>query len=108
MEAMRLPHPEDLEVFLRVIAGGGFSAAARALHVTPGAVSKQIARLERALDVRLFERSTRRVRPTPEGEAVAEHVREALGHLERITEVAASSRAVLRGPIRVTAPAPFG
>lgn len=105
---MAVPRSDDLAVFLRAVDRGGFSAAAHELHVTPGAVSKQIARLERALGARLFERSTRRVRLTEEGRAVTTHAREALSHLDQIAEVIGRSRGVLEGAIRLTAPAPFG
>lgn len=47
---------------------GGFSAAARRLGLTPAAVSKNVARLERHLGVRLFQRTTRQLRLTSEGD----------------------------------------
>jgi DNA-binding transcriptional LysR family regulator len=108
METFHLKNLDDLVVFLRAIDRGSFSAAARELHLAPGTVSKQIARLEQLLDVRLFERSTRKVKLTDEGRAVAVHARQALLHLEQAAEVAAESRRTLTGTLRVTAPAPFG
>lgn len=108
MERIAPAHLDDFTAFLRVIDRAGFSAAARELHRTPGAVSKQIARLERALGVRLFERTTRSLRLTSEGADVAGHAREALAHLDLVAEVAARSREILAGPIRMTAPTPFG
>lgn len=57
----------DMAVFSHVVAVGSFSAAARELAVTPSAVSKQIARLERRLGVRLFHRSSRRLSLTAPG-----------------------------------------
>jgi DNA-binding transcriptional LysR family regulator len=48
-----------MEVFVQVVDLGGFSAAARALRMTPSAVSKLIARLEARLGTRLVNRSTR-------------------------------------------------
>ncbi|PAM39267.1 LysR family transcriptional regulator, partial [Acinetobacter baumannii] len=44
----------ELEVFVRVIETGGFSAAARSLEMTPSAVSKLVARLEQRLGTRLL------------------------------------------------------
>ena len=59
----------DMAVFARVVEAGGFSAAARQLGTTPSAVSRQVARLEGALRVRLLERTTRKVRLTEAGTA---------------------------------------
>jgi DNA-binding transcriptional LysR family regulator len=49
----------NLESFLRSAELGGFSAAARRLALTPAAVSRNVAMLERNLGVRLFQRTTR-------------------------------------------------
>jgi DNA-binding transcriptional LysR family regulator len=57
----------EMDVFVRVVELGGFSAAARALAMTPSAVSKLVARLEARLGVRLLNRSTRQVQLTAEG-----------------------------------------
>ena len=59
----------EIEVFVRVVEEGSFSSAARALRMTPSAVSKLIARLEARLGARLISRSTRRLQLTPEGTA---------------------------------------
>ena len=48
-----------LESFLRTVEAGSFSAAASRLGVTPAAVSKHVAKLERSLGTRLFRRTTR-------------------------------------------------
>ena len=54
-------------VFLRVVDTGSLSSTARSLGVSTSAVSAALARLERKLAVRLLDRTTRRVSPTPEG-----------------------------------------
>lgn len=59
----------EMSVFVRVVDGGSFSAAARALATTPSAVNKQISRLEERLGVQLVQRSTRGLRLTDAGEA---------------------------------------
>ena len=105
---MNLRNLEDLTVFVRVVERQSFSAAARDLHLTPKAVSKQIARLEQALGVALFERNTRSLRITDEGRAIAERVRVALGVLDEVQELAVGDSQELRGTIRLTAPMPFG
>jgi DNA-binding transcriptional LysR family regulator len=57
----------EMEVFVRVVEQGGFSSAARISRMTPSAVSKLIARLEKRLGVRLINRSTRVLQLTSEG-----------------------------------------
>lgn len=58
----------NLESFVRSAETGGFSAAARRLALTPAAVSRNVAALERNLGVRLFHRSTRKLTLTEAGE----------------------------------------
>ena len=58
----------NLESFIRSGVCGGFSAAARRLGLTPAAVSRNVAMLERNLGVRLFQRSTRSLTLTEDGE----------------------------------------
>jgi DNA-binding transcriptional LysR family regulator len=58
----------NLESFIRSAECGGFSAAARRLDLTPAAVSRNVAMLERNLGVRLFQRSTRKLTLTEDGE----------------------------------------
>lgn len=103
-----LDHVGDLRVFLAVARLGGFSAAARELELSPGAVSKQIARLERVLDAPLFERNTRHVALTPEGRKISVHAREVLRHLEQAFDVASTGRESVAGRVRLTAPFGFG
>lgn len=57
----------EMEVFVRAVELGGFTAAATACRMTPSAVSKLVARLEKRLGTRLINRSTRRLQLTPEG-----------------------------------------
>ena len=56
-----------LSVFVRVVDTGGFSAAARDLGMSKSAVSKQVAKLENRLGVRLLNRTTRRLSATEAG-----------------------------------------
>ncbi len=58
----------DMEAFVKVVDLGGFTQAAKALALTPSAVSKLISRMEARLGARLINRSTRRLLLTPEGE----------------------------------------
>ena len=67
MARLEVNRSGELEIFVRVIELGGFSAAARACGMTPSAVSKLVARLEQRLGARLLNRSTRQLKLTPEG-----------------------------------------
>ncbi|MDH0127160.1 LysR family transcriptional regulator [Brucella intermedia GD04153] len=99
---------DDLMVFVRVVDCGSFSAAARSMDLAPTTVSKQIARLEKQFGTSLFERNTRRLKITDEGQAIAERARGAIALLEEASEIARAGSADLSGTIRVTAPVPFG
>lgn len=55
-----------MRVLVRVVEAGGFSAAARQLGVAPSSISRQINELEAELGVRLFHRTTRKLRNCPE------------------------------------------
>jgi DNA-binding transcriptional LysR family regulator len=58
----------EMAIFVQAVELGGFSAAARALRMTPSAVSKLVARLEKRLGARLIHRSTRKLLLTAEGQ----------------------------------------
>jgi DNA-binding transcriptional LysR family regulator len=64
-----------LDAFVASVDEGSFSAGARRLGITPPAVSKSVARLESGLGVRLFQRSTRSLSLTAEGERLYRQVR---------------------------------
>jgi DNA-binding transcriptional LysR family regulator len=59
----------EMDVFVRVVDLGGFTAAAREFRLTPSGVSKLVSRLEARLGSRLVNRSTRKLQLTPEGQA---------------------------------------
>jgi len=97
----------EMEVFVRVVEQGGFSAAARALAMTPSAVSKLVGRLEARLGVRLLNRSTRQVQLTPEGSVFHERSVRLLADLAEAERGAAANDAP-RGRLSVNANVPFG
>ena len=76
----------NLESFVRSAEAGSFSAAARRLGLTPAAISRNVAMLERNLGARLFQRSTRKLTLTEAGEHFLQAVR---GHLEGLQEAIA-------------------
>src|ERR1700721_1539719 len=97
----------EMEVFVRAVELGGFSLAARALRMTPSAVSQLVARLERRLGARLINRSTRKLLLTSEGQAFLERAHSVLADLDE-AERAVTAGAVPRGLVRVNCNVPFG
>ena len=97
-----------MEVFLRVVETGSFSAAARDLRMGQPAVSKTVAALETRLGARLLNRSSRRLQPTEAGEAFYERARRALAEADEAETAARSLATGLAGRLRVCAPVTFG
>jgi DNA-binding transcriptional LysR family regulator len=97
----------EMDVFVRVVDMGGFSAAARTLRMTPSAVSKLMARLETRLGTRLLSRSTRTLQLTPEGTAFYESSLRILADLEE-AERGAGAAEQPAGRIRLNTSASYG
>nr|WP_155712541.1 LysR family transcriptional regulator [Pseudoduganella dura] len=82
----------NLESFVRSAESASFSAAARRLALTPAAVSRNVAQLERNLGVRLFQRSTRGLTLTEAGERFLQAVSGGLDSIQgAIAEVTAKA-----------------
>jgi DNA-binding transcriptional LysR family regulator len=107
MARLEINRSGEMEVFTRVVDLGGFSHAARALRMTPSAVSKLIARMEARLGTRLVHRTTRKLQLTPEGEAFYHRSVAILADLAEAEREAAAG-ATPRGRLRVNANVPFG
>lgn len=97
----------EMEVFVKAVEMGGFSAAARAYRMTPSAVSKLVARLEARLNARLVNRSTRRLQLTPEGCTFYERSVRLLADLDE-AEQGASAGELPAGRLRVNVSVPVG
>lgn len=93
----------SLRCFVAVVQTHSFSSAARQLRVTPSAITKHVQRLENAVNVALFHRTTRRISVTDAGERF---YNQCLGILAQIDSVAATmvSERELSGHLRITAP----
>ncbi|MGB6103297.1 MAG: LysR family transcriptional regulator [Pusillimonas sp.] len=90
---------EEIEVFVRVVEYGSFSATAEKLNLSPSGVSKLIQRLENRLGVQLFYRNSRQLRPTEEGELLYRQGRgaiETLDNAESSVSVRHSHSGILR------------
>lgn len=99
---------DEMTAFVSVVDEGSFAGAARALSLTPSAVSKTVGRLEQRLGTRLLTRTTRRLSLTAEGETFLLRCREILASIEAAEAEAARSSDVPRGHIRVSAGAAVG
>ena len=92
-----------LRAFLATAEEGSLSAAARALGLTQPTLSRQVAALEEALEIMLFERIGRSLNLTTAGMELLEHTR-AMGDAARRVALAASGQAQsIEGRIRITA-----
>lgn len=94
----------DLYYFHAVVTYHGFSAASRQIGVPKGTLSKRVARLEERLQVRLLERSTRKLRTTSVGQAFYEQCQAVLAGAEAAEAVAAQAHAEPNGMVRVSCP----
>lgn len=93
---------EDFAAVRAIVAAGTFSAAAERLRVAQPALSRRIARLERELGGRLFDRLPRHAAPTALGEALAEAGARVLAEVERARDDAAAIARGAAGRIRMS------
>ena len=93
----------SMRVFERVVAEGGFAAAARVLEMSPPVVTRLVADLEEHLGTRLLHRSTRRVALTDAGQAYLNRVRNILQDIEEADAAASAHTQELTGVLRVHA-----
>ena len=94
----------QIVAFVRTVELGSFTAAAKALGVSPSAVGKSVQRLEDELGVRLAHRTTRRLQLTEAGQDYFERCRRALEALEEAERSVSASHGEVRGRLRVDAP----
>jgi DNA-binding transcriptional LysR family regulator len=100
--------PADLGFFSVLATAGSLSAAGRELGITTAAVSKHLALMESRVGVPLINRTTRRMSPTPEGEAFLEHARRILSEIDDLEQLLGVSKAMPKGLLRVNATLGFG
>ena len=98
----------DVAVFVRVAEGSGFTVAARALGVPKSTVSRSLVRLEKALGVRLVQRTSRSLALTDAGKAYYERVRGAVASVSDATADVVDMGTEPRGTIRITSPVDVG
>ena len=98
----------NLESFVRSAETGSFSAAARRLALTPAAVSRNVALLERNLGVRLFQRSTRKLTLTEAGERFLVEIGSNLDALQAAIASVSNDRSEPAGVLKVSMAPTFG
>jgi DNA-binding transcriptional LysR family regulator len=91
----------SMTTFVKVVEHGGFSAAARALDMSPSMATTHVQALEERLGVRLLNRSTRRVGLTEVGQAYFERCVQILAELDDADQVAQVLHSTPRGTLRL-------
>ena len=97
-----------MEVFVRAIASGSLSAAARAMGMSPAMAAKHLDALERRLGVTLVSRTTRKLSLTEPGQRFREAAERMLADLLEAEAAATASTTRIDGLLRVNAPVSFG
>lgn len=100
--------PAQLAMLAKVVDLNGFSAAARALGVPKAAVSRAVADLEKALGVRVLERTTRRIALTAAGRLVYPHARRVGEEADAARTAIGKLQAPEGRPLRVAADPTYG
>jgi DNA-binding transcriptional LysR family regulator len=98
----------ELNAFIAVVEAGGFSAAARTTGDSQSAVSKAIGALEKRLSVMLFNRSTRRVALTDQGQRYYDRIKPLCDEMQDADSELTASTLGISGLIRIAASATFG
>jgi DNA-binding transcriptional LysR family regulator len=91
----------SMATFVKVVESGGFSAAARALGISPSMVTTHVRALEERLAVRLLNRSTRKVSLTEAGHAYYERCLQILTDVEEAERIAEALQSTPRGTLRL-------
>jgi DNA-binding transcriptional LysR family regulator len=95
-------------IFVRIVDEGSLTAAADALGMSSPSVVRALAALERAMSVRLMNRTTRRSSLTDEGREYYERCKRVLAEVEDADASISARRAEPSGRLRLTAPVAYG
>jgi DNA-binding transcriptional LysR family regulator len=98
----------DLQLFIRTAETSNLSQAARHLNLSTATASASLKRLEEKLATRLFVRSTRSMRLSPDGEIFLDYARAALAQLSEGEALIGANKLALRGTIRVAVSSDLG
>ena len=111
MSAFSEDNPLDIDainLFIHTAKAGSFAASARSRNIDPSSVSRTISALESELQIRLFQRSTRKLSLTEAGERYLQHVEPLVEGLVDAAEQARLMHSAPKGRLRVTASQSFG
>lgn len=95
-------------MFVAVLDGGSFAAAARRLGTSSGQASRLVARLEADLGVQLLNRTTRALAPTEAGQVYYARMKDLLAEMEALEQSVRSQSGLAAGQLRIAAPVTFG
>ncbi|MCB1476150.1 MAG: LysR family transcriptional regulator [Rhodobiaceae bacterium] len=98
----------EIETFVRIVEAGGIGAAADRMGVAKSAVSRRLKDLESRLNVRLINRTTRRLSLTETGRAYLERCQRIMADLDEADDSASQTHGALSGRLRIAAPLSFG
>src|SRR3984885_12475317 len=99
---------QELKAFLAVVEAGGFSSAARATDDSQPAMSKAISALEKRLGVALFNRSTRSVTLTDQGQLYYDRTKPLVEEMEDVDNEMTNSTLSVTGLVRISVASTFG
>jgi len=94
-------------IFANVVTKGSFSSAAKFMGIPVATVSRRVAELESELDVRLLERSTRKLRLTEAGATLYEFVSRGVEEMDAGLLALSENEQDLRGRLRLSMPPSF-
>jgi DNA-binding transcriptional LysR family regulator len=99
---------DNIRTFVRVYELGSMSAAGRDLRISPAVISARISQLEDHLGVRLFQRTTRSLTPTEQGQSFYRGATEILEAVESAEAQIVNITENLRGSLYIAAPLGVG
>lgn len=99
---------EDIEMFVRIVEAGGIGRAADQLGLAKSAVSRRLAELENRLEIKLMNRTTRKLGLTEAGSLYYERALSVIDSVAEMNHLTARTDSTLEGTLRLAAPMSFG
>ncbi|MGJ8678989.1 LysR family transcriptional regulator [Paraglaciecola sp.] len=99
---------DAIKTVIAVVESGSFTAASERLNISKALVSKYINEIEQSLDVRLFNRTTRKISLTESGSNYYQHALQVLERYEFMLDEVVGEQSSPKGKLRVSAPVTFG
>ena len=98
----------DMAAFVTVVESESFSKAAQVLDMTPSGVSRQVSRLEKALQVTLLERTTRKQTLTIAGQETYNYCKSIVDNAQEVVNISEKNNNEIEGDLRISTPKAFG